>query len=313
MDGVSIAHRNIINGAYSYVEKSKETKHIAAAVAYLYSTSLYSSCPDAPPRCPGAPPLSEIADPRSNIPMHYNRPNGMKFLNSMIRHVYNFFKGYENSMNWADTEALADPQCKIFFKARSLRQKLEIVFTTLSGASGPSPSTTKVKAAAHMFKLIDEYIRYPPQTLAEVRLADAEDLFKRREAFRACGGAGCAAADEDAEEEAVAAPAAPDAPAAPVVAVAPFEAAPPAPVTAAAEVVAPRAMDVIRGFGLEFVTSGRNDYQIKRIKKRTDEPRVLAEFAAELAKCGDCRLEMIPTASPRYFTTLCVVWIKSIA
>ena len=299
MDGVSIAHRNIINGAYSYVEKSKETKHIAAAVAYLYNTSLYSSCPDAPPRCPGAAPLSEIADPRSNIPMHYNRPNGMKFINSMLRHAFNFFKGYENIMNWADTEALADPQCKIFFKARSLRQKLEIVFNTLSGASGPAPSTTKVKAAVHMFKLIEEYIRYPPQTLSEVRLADADDAFKRREAFRACGGAGCA--DEDAEEaeegeEAVAAPA-------PVVAIA---AAAPEAAVAVAE-VAPRAMDVIRGFGLEFVTSGRNDYQIKRIKKRTDEPLVLAE----LAKCGDCTLDIIPRTSPRHFTTLCVVWIKA--
>ncbi len=293
VDGVSAAHRNIINGAYAYVEKSKETKHMAAAVAYLYNSALYTTCPVA------APQSSICTDPRTKIPMHFNSPLGMKYLNSMLRHAFNFFKGHENNMNWNDTEALAEPQNKIYFYARTLRKKLEITFSTLSGADGPSPSNTKVKAASHLFRLIEEYIRYPPRTLGEVRLADAGDAFARRAAHRPCGGAGCAddAGDDEETAAAAAASALPVAAAAAVEAVAVEE-----PATASAAVASPRALDVIRGMGLEYFPSGRN-YQIKRLKNRADEPLALAE----LAKCGDCTVEVIPRSSPRNFSVLCVV------
>ncbi len=294
-DGVTIAHRIIIDKAYSYVEKSTDTKHIAAVVAYMYNTSLFATCPASAPRS------NICADPRASIPMHFNSPLGMKYLSAMLRHAFNFFEGHEKSpfMNWCDTEALADPQSQIYFDARSLRKKMEIAFSTLSGASGPSPSTTKVKAASHMFRMIEEYIRYPPRTLAEVRLADAADALARRAAYGAHGAHGGAGAKDDEEEVVAIAAAAPAVPAA-VPAAAP--AAAPAAVEKAVVDASPRAMDIIRGMGLEYITRGRN-YQIKRIKNRAENPIAIAE----LSKCCDCTVEVIPPSSLQYFAILCLV------
>jgi hypothetical protein len=173
---VSSDTKDLVNKTYAYVEGSRELRHIAAAIAYLYRTSLYVSCP-------GAAPRSAITrDARAHVVMRYNSPRGMKPLNSMLRHAYNFFYDIQRMMNWDDYEARNNARNVVFFRARSICAAISEAFGILVEAD---MSRTKDGTASRLFRMITDYIGALPNTLAAQRAADAAEAEERRKAAEA--------------------------------------------------------------------------------------------------------------------------------
>jgi hypothetical protein len=163
---LSAETKDLVFKAYAYVERSSETRHLAAAVAFLYSTSLHGSCPAAAPR-------SNITrDARLYVPGHYNSPRGMKPLNSMLRHTFNYFDNIQRMMNWDDYEARGEMKNVVFFRARSLCATISEVFGILVEAG---LSRNKDAAASSLFRQISDYCVVLPRTCSEQRAAEAEE------------------------------------------------------------------------------------------------------------------------------------------
>ena len=156
---------------YAYVEGSREPHHVAAAIAYLYNTSLYVSCPSSAPRS------AITRDARIHVPMRYNHPRGMTALNSMLRHTFNFFYEIQRMMNWDDFEARGNARNAIFFRARSLCATISEGFSILIDADR---SRTKDKEADRLFRMISDYIRLLPRTRAAERAAAVVEEERRR-------------------------------------------------------------------------------------------------------------------------------------
>lgn len=171
---VSSDTKDLINKTYAYVEGSREMRHIAAAIAYLYNTSLHVSCPSAAPRS------AITRDARLYVPSRYNNPRGMKALNSMLRHTFNFFYEIQRIMNWDDYEARNNARNVVFFRARSLCATISDAFAILVEAD---LSRTKNDAAGRLFRMINDYILVLPRTRAAERAAAAaEEELRRKEA-----------------------------------------------------------------------------------------------------------------------------------
>lgn len=186
---VSSDTKDLITKTYAYVEGSRETRHIAAAIAYLYNTSLYVSCPSSAPRS------AITRDARLHVPMRYNHPRGMKALNSMLRHSFNFFYEIQRMMNFDDYDARNNARNVIFFRARSLCATISEAFAILVEAD---QSRTKDGAADRLFRMISDYIIVLPRTRAAERAAaeaEAEEVRKAAEA-KAKAGAERAAAEK---------------------------------------------------------------------------------------------------------------------
>lgn len=174
-DRLSAETKDLINKAYTYGEGSRETRQLAATVAYLYTTSLHGSCPASAPR-------SNITrDARLYVPTHYNTPRGKKPLNSMLRHAFNFFYDIQRMMNFDDYDARDDARNAVFFRARSLCASLSEAFGILVEAG---LSRTKDSAASRLFRYICDYSIVLPLTASEQRAADAEER-RRAEAAAA--------------------------------------------------------------------------------------------------------------------------------
>ena len=169
-DRLSDETKDLILKAYAYVEDSREPRHLAAAVAFFYNSSLHGSCPAAAPR-------SNLArDARINVPWHYNNPRGMKPLNSMLRHAFNYFYDIQRKFNFDDYEARAEKKNVVFFRARSLCATISEVFSILVESSY---SRSKDEVASRLFRQICDYCYRMPRTIKERRAADEEE--RRRE------------------------------------------------------------------------------------------------------------------------------------
>ncbi len=165
-----------------------------AMIALLYRTrALYETCP------PGVP-SSELGRNRHGadfqIAEHFNHPHGMKSLNAMLRHAFNFFNEFCRKMNFNDYEATSERGNVVFFHARAVRNEIATVFSTLSDVS----SKTKEKEAEKVYRRILDCITSMPPTPAErererererehqrraAALAAAEDARRAEEAERA--------------------------------------------------------------------------------------------------------------------------------
>lgn len=155
---------DLVFSTYAYVERSRELRHLAAAVAFLYKSSLHGSCPAAAPR-------SYITrDARRHIPGRYNSPRGMKPLNSMLRHTFNYFDNIQCRFNFDDLDARETEDSVVFKRARWLCATISEVFAILSEAD---LSRTKDSAAYRLFQYICDYCLVLPKTLAEERKASA--------------------------------------------------------------------------------------------------------------------------------------------
>ena len=171
---VSSDTKDLINKTYAYVEGSREPHHVAAAIAYLYNTSLHVSSPSSAPRS------AITRDASLHVPMRYNHPRGMKALNSMLRHTFNFFYEIQRMMNWDDYEARDNARNVVFYRARSLCATLSEGFSILVYADR---SRTKDKEANNFFRMISDYVRVLPRTRAAERAAAAvEEEIRRKEA-----------------------------------------------------------------------------------------------------------------------------------
>ena len=165
-DRLSAETKDLVFKTHSYVEGSRELRHLAAAVAYLYSTSLYASCPAAAPRS------SITRDARLHVPMHYNNPRGMKALNSMLRHAFNYFYDIKRMMNWDDYEARDEAHNVVFFHARSVCATISDAFAILVEAD---LSRSKNETASRFYRMICDYIVALPRTCKEQRVAETEE------------------------------------------------------------------------------------------------------------------------------------------
>lgn len=166
--------KTLVNKTYAYVEGSRELRHLAAAVGFLYNSSLHGSCPHSAPRS------SITRDARLYVPMHYNTPRGMKPLNSMLRHTFNYFYDIQRMMNFDDYEARDDLKNVVFFRARSVCATISDAFAILVEAS---QSRSKDETASRLFRMISDSVFVVPRTRAEERAAEAED--RRRAAAAA--------------------------------------------------------------------------------------------------------------------------------
>ena len=166
--------KDLINKTFAYVEGSREMRHIAAAIAYLYNTSLHVSCPSYPPKS------AITRDARNHVPSRYNSPRGMKTLNSMLRHTFNFFYEIQRMMNWDDYEERNNERNIVFFRARSLCATISEAFVIIVEAD---KSKSKDSTASRLFSMINDYIVALPRTLAAQRAAEAvEAEIRRKEA-----------------------------------------------------------------------------------------------------------------------------------
>lgn len=170
---VSSDTKDLINKTYAYVEGSREMRHIAGAIGYLYHTSLRVSCPAAAPRS------AITSDARLHVPMRYNHPRDPKALNSMLRHTFNFFYDIQSMMNWRDYEARANARNVVFFRARSLCATISEAFGILAEADR---SRTKDGEASHLFRMIGDSVNRLPLTRAAERAAEAVAAEERRKA-----------------------------------------------------------------------------------------------------------------------------------
>jgi hypothetical protein len=163
---LSAEKKDLVFRAYAYVEGSRETRHVAAVVAFLYTTSLHGSCLDSAPRS------AITRDARLYVPGRYNSPRGLKPLNSMLRHTFNYFYDIQRMMNWDDYEARSEMKNIVFFRARSLCATISEAFAILveAGLSG-----NKDSAAASLFRYISDYCVVLPRTCSEQRAAEAEE------------------------------------------------------------------------------------------------------------------------------------------
>lgn len=173
---VSSDTKDLINKTYAYVEGSRDLRHVAAAIAYLYQTSLYVSCPAAAPRS------AITRDARLHVPMRYNHPRGMKALNSMLRHSFNFFYEIQRMMNWDDYEARNNARNVVFFRARSICATISDAFAILVEAD---MSKSKDGTAHRLFGMISEYVAALPKTRAAERAAEEAEAEERRKAAEA--------------------------------------------------------------------------------------------------------------------------------
>lgn len=152
-DAIKLA---IINSAHEYLSDPP------AMIALLYrNRTLYDACP------PGVP-SSELGRNRHGadfqVPEHFNHPHGMKSMNAMLRHTYNYFNEFCQKMNFNDFEATSNSDNVVFFRARAVRNEIVSVFTTLYESSR---SKTKQKDAEKIYQRILDCITSLPPTPAE--------------------------------------------------------------------------------------------------------------------------------------------------
>ncbi len=168
-DGADDAKAAIVQSAYEYVADP------AALIALLYRTrSLHDACPMGVPS-------SELGRGFS-VNEHFNHPPGMKALNVMLRHTYNYFNDFTKKMNFNDYEARACGSNVIYFRARDVRNVIATVFAALSDTA----SGTKYKAAQTLFNRIKDCIVSMPPTPAErEREREREREIARRAAIAA--------------------------------------------------------------------------------------------------------------------------------
>lgn len=180
-DGVDDAKAAIVQAAYEYVADP------AAMIALLYRTrSLHDACPMGVPS-------SELGRGFS-VNEHFNHPPGMKALNVMLRHTYNYFNDFTKKMNFNDYEARTCGSNVIYFRARDVRNTIATVFAALSDTA----SGTKYKAAQTLFNRIKDCIVSMPPTPAE---REREREREREIARRAAVAAAAEEARRAAEEE----------------------------------------------------------------------------------------------------------------
>ena len=178
-DRLSAETKDLVFKTYAYVERSTETRHMAAAVAFLYASTLHGTCPA------GAPRSNITRDARLHVPESYNYPRGMKSLqplNSMLRHAFNYFDNIQRMMNWNDYEARGEMKNVVFFRARALCATLSEVFGILVEAD---MSRNKRDVAARLFRQINDYCIVLPLTCSEQRAAEEEERRREEEAAAA--------------------------------------------------------------------------------------------------------------------------------